>query len=255
MRDPNQMESALLNLCVNARDAMPEGGWLTISTAELELSLAEVSAHEGARPGRYVAIAVSDTGTGMAPEVLAHVFEPFFTTKPLGQGTGLGLSQIHGFVHQSDGLVQVETAPGQGTTVRLCLPLYKPNPDPMTACPVEVTHSVLLVEDEPDVRELTAEALRDQGLRVLEAENGPAALRLVQAGPQLDLLVTDVGLPGGLDGRQVAEAVRQRHPDLPVILITGYATSRQTEGMDVLRKPFEMAQLVELIRTKLKAEG
>jgi PAS domain S-box-containing protein len=129
MCDPNQMESALLNLCVNARDAMPEGGWLTVSTEKLVLSEADVANHEGAKPGRYATIAVTDTGTGMTPEVLAHVFEPFFTTKPLGQGTGLGLSQIYGFVRQSGGVVQIDSAPGKGTTVRLCLPFHARNPD------------------------------------------------------------------------------------------------------------------------------
>jgi signal transduction histidine kinase len=153
MCDPNQMESALLNLCVNARDAMPDGGWLTVSTGELVLSGADVANHEDARPGRYATIAATDTGTGMAPEVLAHVFEPFFTTKPLGQGTGLGLSQIYGFVRQSGGIAQIDTAPGKGTTVQLCLPCYAQNPDnEASLVPERGKKAVLLVEDEPDVR-------------------------------------------------------------------------------------------------------
>jgi PAS domain S-box-containing protein len=255
MCDPSQLESALLNLCVNARDAMSDGGWLVITTEELVLSAADVANAEDAQPGRYASIAVSDTGTGMTPEVAAHVFEPFFTTKPLGQGTGLGLSQIYGFIRQSGGIVQLETAPGKGTVVRLCLPFHALNPDSMAASPDEVGRTVLLVEDEQDVREMTAEHLRDLGYRVLEAEEGAAALRLVQAGAHLDLLVSDVGLPGGMNGRQLADLVRERHPDLPVILITGYAAGQEMSGVDIVHKPFDPVTLAELVRAKLDAVG
>jgi CheY-like chemotaxis protein len=249
--DPSQMESALLNLCVNARDAMPEGGWLTISTEELLLSEADVRGQEDARPGRYAAVAVTDTGTGMPPEVAARVFEPFFTTKPLGQGTGLGLSQIYGFVRQSGGLVQVETAPGEGTTVRLCLPFHGVDPDSATAPGPGLGKTVLLVEDEPGVRELTAEQLRDRGYRVLEAESGPAALRLIQAGVHVDLLISDYGLPGGMNGRQVVEAARERHPELPVVLITGYASTAGLSDLETIRKPFDPAVLIGRVAAKL----
>jgi PAS domain S-box-containing protein len=249
--DPNQLESALLNLCVNARDAMPEGGWLTISTEELVLSEAEVATHEDRLPGRYAAIAVSDTGTGMAPEVVARVFEPFFTTKPHGQGTGLGLSQIYGFVHQSGGLVQIETEPGKGTTVRLCLPYHMDDPHAVAAAVPGNRGTILLVEDEESVRELLAEHLRDHGFRVLEAESGSAALRLEQAGTHIDLLVSDYGLPGGMNGRQVVAAIRERRPDLPVILITGYANREQMSDLEVMRKPFDPMQLIERVVARL----
>jgi PAS domain S-box-containing protein len=255
MCDPSQLESALLNLCVNARDAMPDGGWLVITTEELVLSAADIAHAEDAQPGRYASIAVSDTGTGMTPEVAAHVFEPFFTTKPLGQGTGLGLSQIYGFIRQSGGIVQLETAPGKGTVVRLCLPFHALNPDSTAASQGDVGRTVLLVEDEQDVREMTAEHLRDLGYRVLEAEEGAAALRLVQAGAHLDLLVSDVGLPGGMNGRQLADLVRERHPDLPVILITGYAAGQEMSGVDIVHKPFDPVTFAELVRAKLDTVG
>ncbi|MGI4794661.1 MAG: PAS domain S-box protein [Janthinobacterium lividum] len=253
MCDPGQLENALLNLCVNARDAMPDGGWLVITTEELVLSATDVANAEEAQPGRYAAIAVSDTGTGMTPEVAARVFEPFFTTKPLGHGTGLGLSQIYGFIRQSGGIVQLETAPGKGTVVRLCLPFHALNPDSEAIVTADLGRTVLLVEDEPDVREMTAEQLRELGYRVLEAQEGAAALRLVQAGAHLDLLVSDVGLPGGMNGRQLADLVRERHPDLPVILITGYAAGQEMSGMEVVHKPFDPVMLAELVRAKLDA--
>ena len=251
MCDPNQMESALLNLCVNARDAMPDGGWLTISTQELNLTEADLSGVEDAPPGPYTVLVVSDTGTGMPPDVVAHIFEPFFTTKPIGQGTGLGLSQIYGFVRQSGGFVQVETSPGAGTTVRLLMPFHEINPHSDPGVLPALGRTVLLVEDEPDVRELTAEHLRDFGYRVLEADNAAAALRLVQAGTHIDLLLTDFGLPGGMNGRQLAEAVLQRHVGLPVIVITGYAAGEPMRGMEVLRKPFELAALTDLVKARL----
>jgi len=249
--DPSQLESALLNLCVNARDAMPQGGWLTISTAELVLDDADVLDFQDAKPGRYAAIAVSDTGTGMTHEVATHAFEPFFTTKQIGQGTGLGLSQIYGFVRQSDGIVQVETAPGEGTTIRLCLPFYADN-DEGDAVPVaDNGKTLLLVDDEDIVREIIAEHLRDIGYRVLEADSAPAALRIIQTGARIQMLISDVGLPGDMDGRQVAELVLKRHPDLPVILITGYAFGEPISGVEVIRKPFLPDALADAVRTKL----
>lgn len=251
MCDPGQLESALLNLCVNARDAMPQGGWLTVSTAELVLADGEVSDFEDAKPGRYAAIAVSDTGTGMSREVAAHAFEPFFTTKLPGQGTGLGLSQIYGFVRQSGGIVQVETAPGMGTTVRLCLPFCSDS-GAGDAVPVQDRgKTLLLIDDEAMVREVLAEHLRDRGYRVLEADSGPAALRVIQTGARIDVLISDVGLPGGMDGRQVAEVALKRQPDLPVILITGYAFGEPIRGMEVIRKPFLPEVLADAVRTKL----
>ncbi len=255
MCDPSQLESALLNLSINARDAMPEGGWLVITTEELVLSEAEIASSEDAQPGRYASIAVADSGTGMTHELAARVFEPFFTTKPPGQGTGLGLSQIYGFIRQSGGIVQLETVPGKGTTIRLCLPFHALNPDAGTIAAIDNGRTVLLIEDEEDVREMTAEQLRDLGYRVLEAQNGPAALRLVQAGTHLDLLVSDIGLPGGMNGRQVADAVRERHPDLPVILISGYAAGQEMHGMDVLTKPFDPATLADMVMARTEQSG
>jgi CheY-like chemotaxis protein len=251
MCDPSQLESALLNLCVNARDAMPQGGWLTVRTAELVLADGEVSDFEDAKPGRYAAIAVSDTGTGMTREVVAHAFEPFFTTKPPGQGTGLGLSQIYGFVRQSGGIVQVETAPGKGTTVRLCLPFYSDSGADDGVPVQDRGKTLLLIDDEAIVREVLAEHLRDCGYRVLEADSGPAALRVIQTGARIDVLISDVGLPGGMDGRQVAEVALKRQPDLPVILITGYAFGEPIRGMEVIRKPFLPEILADAVRIKL----
>jgi len=249
--DPNQMESALVNLCVNARDAMPDGGWLTISTSEVILTDAEVTGFDDAQPGRYCCIAVSDTGTGMSPKIMEHAFEPFFTTKPSGQGVGLGLSQIYGFVRQSGGIVQMETALGKGTTVRLCLPASVQKED-MQDEYKDPAKTIVLVEDEEIVREVTAEQLREQGYRVLEADSGAAALRLLHAGARFDLLISDVALPGTINGRQVAEAVRQRYPSMPVILVTGYAPGDALSDMEVIRKPFAPEVLADRVRAKLE---
>jgi len=253
MCDPNQMESALLNLCVNARDAMPDGGWLTISTDEMELDGMEAQHQEGAAAGRYATIAVSDSGMGMKPEVLAHVFEPFFTTKPLGKGTGLGLSQIYGFVRQSGGFVQIESEPEKGTTVRVCMPFSASDPAFEIPTGPEKGRTLLLVEDEQDVREMTGEQLRELGYRVLEADCGAAALRLVQSGPHIDLMITDIGLPGGMDGNQVVGAVRERLPVLPVIMISGYAAGATAADTELLRKPFLVSDLAERVKAKLEA--
>jgi PAS domain S-box-containing protein len=250
--DPNEMESALLNLCVNARDAMPGGGWLTIATEEAQLCEADIAPHDDLQPGRYVCLAVSDTGVGMAADVAARAFEPFFTTKPLGEGTGLGLSQIYGFVRQSGGFVQIDTAPQAGTTVRLYLPFHAHGRGASADRPADGGATLLVVEDEQDVRELTAEFLRERGYRVLEAESGPAALRLMQAGVHIDLLVSDLGLPGGMTGRQLVEAARQRYPGVPAILITGLAGTQAAAGEDMIGKPFAAAALAEMIDRKLR---
>ncbi len=233
--DPNQLESALLNLAINARDAMPGGGTLVIATADRELGPDELSDADGGTPGYFVEIAVTDTGVGMPDDVRARAFEPFFTTKPTGQGTGLGLSQLYGFVRQSGGVVRLESAPGQGTTVRMLLPRCSTAPVSAPTPPAEprVTEAapkhgtVLVVDDEDKVRELIADALRDLGLRVIEAADGPSGLAVVESGVAVDLMLTDVGLPG-LNGRQLAEIARQRRPDLPVLLITGTPAPRWT---------------------------
>ena len=256
--DPNQLESALLNAAINARDAMPEGGRLTISTRPMSLGKSEVAGQDGAKPGDYVQIALADTGTGMEEATRARAFEPFFTTKPIGHGTGLGLSQLYGFVRQSGGFVRLESRPAQGTTLRLYLPRHGTEAfeGVRQAPPVEAGRAashriVLLVEDEADVRGMTSEWLSDLGYRMLEAEDGPTALGVLNRTDHLDMLVTDVGLPNGMNGRQVADAVRERLPGLPVLFITGYAGSVQENqlepGMQVIRKPFALDELGDRI--------
>ncbi|MDO9712851.1 PAS domain S-box protein [Paracraurococcus lichenis] len=255
--DPNELESALLNLCINARDAMPEGGRLTIRTELASLSAADIPEGQAA-PGTYVGISVADTGTGMPPGVLARVFEPFFTTKPQGQGTGLGLSQVYGFARQSDGLVRIESVSGQGTTVRLLLPVHEGDATVATApgCPSSPvagpSGTVLLVDDEDAVRRPVADRLRELGLSVLEARDGPEALRVL-ATARPDLLVTDVGLPGGMNGRQLAEAVRERIPELSVLFVTGYAGTALPSGVEVIGKPFELDVLAHRVQALLQA--
>ncbi len=264
--DANQLESALLNLAINARDAMLEGGVLTLSARDVSLSSADVAGEEWATAGDHVEIAVADTGEGMTPDVLKRVLEPFFTTKPLGEGTGLGLSQVYGFVRQSGGLLRLESAPGGGgTTVRVLMPRYHgamavpPAAAPALSLEVDASsfeRTVLLVEDEPAVRATTAEALRDQGYTVLEAEHGSAGLHVLASGASVNLLVTDVGLPGKLNGRQLANTVRDRYPGLPVLFITGYAGTvldgPLAPGMQVISKPFTLDALMARIRLMLK---
>ena len=272
--DPNQLENVLLNLAINARDAMAQpspgggpheagarrdGGTLTIATADVHLCALDMVSHDGAQPGDYVEIRVTDNGAGMDEATRLRAFEPFFTTKPIGQGTGLGLSQLYGFVRQSGGAVRLDSAPGQGTTMRLYLPrhaLVQVGQD--GAAPVaqaneaEAGQTVLLVEDEPDVRAYAAEHLRELGYDVLEAEDGAAALRLLRIARRLDVLVTDVGLPGGLNGRQVADAVREVLPGLPVLFTTGYAGEALAKclapGMEVIGKPFALDALAARVR-------
>ncbi|MGI4799753.1 MAG: PAS domain-containing protein [Janthinobacterium lividum] len=260
--DPNQLENALLNLAINARDAMPKGGILTFGTEDVHLRRADVVNHDGAKPGDYVVVAVADTGGGMDEATRMRAFEPFFTTKPLGQGTGLGLSQLYGFVQQSGGLVRLDSAPGQGTTVRLYLPRHErvEQPDEAPAAqladvrPADRRATVLLVEDEVKVRESAAEMLREMGYAVLEAGDGNEALRLLRHS-SVDVMVTDVGLPNGMNGRQIAEAARERRSDLPVLFVTGYAgTSLDGQldpGMAVISKPFSLAILAERVQAML----
>jgi PAS domain S-box-containing protein len=256
--DGPQLENALLNLCINARDAMPGGGALDISSDVVELAGSEAVALE-LPPGPYVRLSVRDTGTGMEADVVAKVFEPFFTTKPIGQGTGLGLSMIYGFTRQSGGQVQVESRPGEGTTMHLYLPRLVEGMQAADATPAVALDSdvlrgpmrtVLLVEDETAVRVLVSEVLVSAGYRVIEASEGPPALDVLRSVEVIDLLVTDVGLTGPLNGRQVADAGRQCRPGLPVLFITGYAATAAVgaghlePGMEVLAKPFAAAELV-----------
>ncbi len=258
--DPGQLENALLNLSINARDAMPDGGKLTIETGNRWLD--ERTARErDLSPGQYVSLCVSDTGTGMPPDVIAKAFDPFFTTKPIGQGTGLGLSMIYGFAKQSGGQVRIYSEVGQGTMVCLYLPRHLGEaeaaevPAELVDAPrAEHGQTVLVVDDEPTVRMLVTEILEDLGYRAIEAADGAAGLQVLKSDVRIDLLVTDVGLPGGMSGRQVADAARVARPDLRVLFITGYAENAALShghldpGMHVLTKPFALEALVSRIK-------
>ena len=216
--DPNQLENALLNLCINARDAMPDGGRLTVETANKWLDERTARSRD-LSAGQYVSLCVSDTGTGMTPEVARRAFDPFFTTKPIGLGTGLGLSMIYGFVQQSGGQARIYSEPGQGTMVCLYLPRHhgtadaEDGPAGQAAVPrAEQGETVLVVDDEPTVRMLVTEVLEDLGYTAIEAADGAAGLQVLRSNARIDLLVTDVGLPGGMNGRQVADAGRAARP-------------------------------------------
>ena len=264
--DPNQLESAILNLAINARDAMPDGGKLTIETANAHLDDAYAAASRDVIPGQYVCICVTDTGSGMGPEVIARAFEPFFTTKPLGQGTGLGLSMVYGFAKQSEGHLKIYSEVRTGTTVKLYLPRHRgvaPEEEPAApaqrAPRAEAGETVLVVEDEPVVRDLIVDVLQDLGYRALEAADGPSGLKLLQSRGRIDLLVTDVGLPG-LNGRQLADHARERRPDLKVLFITGYAENATLAngfldpGMEMITKPFAVEALATKIRSMIRED-
>ncbi|MVV52211.1 PAS domain S-box protein [Pseudomonas sp. PB120] len=261
--DVSQLENALLNLVINARDAMPDGGELLIETANVYLDGSDATTLEPVKAGDYLMIAVSDNGTGMTPSVLAKAFDPFFTTKPIGQGTGLGLSMIYGFAQQSGGHVNLFSLPGKGTSVRLYLPrLHAMEPEdvlmPVTGeAPAAIAgETVVLVEDDPAVRMLVLDLLNELGYHAHEAEDAMTALPLLESDLRVDLLVTDVGLPG-MNGRQLAEIARQHRPDLKVLFMTGYAekaAERQgflEEGMDMVAKPFSIDLLANKIRTMI----
>ncbi|KQP47629.1 hypothetical protein ASF44_23430 [Pseudorhodoferax sp. Leaf274] len=260
--DAPQLESALLNLCINARDAMPDGGRITIETANRWLD-GQAAKTLTMAEGQYISLSVTDTGTGMTPEVMARAFEPFFTTKPLGQGTGLGLSMIYGFAQQSGGQVRIYSEVGAGTTVSIYLARSTASAEPAELPALEtvgrasVGETVLLVEDEPTIRMAVTDELGELGYTVLEASDGKTALRALQSGAHIDLLLTDVGLPGGMNGRQIADAARTALPGLKVLFITGYAENAmigdgQLEpGMAVLTKPFSLEELGIRIREML----
>ncbi len=263
MADANQLENALLNLAVNARDAMPQGGRLTVETANSYLDEAYAASHEDVVPGQYVMIAVSDTGTGMDRDTLDRVFEPFFTTKDVGHGTGLGLSQVYGFIKQSRGHVKLYSEIGHGTVVKLYLPrLIGDKAEPVVATPSVAIppgrgETILVVEDEPSVREHSVDSLRELGYRVLAAGNGHAALRVLEREPSIQMLFTDVGLPGGMTGRQLADSARAIKPDLKVLYTTGYARNAIVHGgaldpgTQLLPKPFSYSALAAKIRSVL----
>jgi CheY-like chemotaxis protein len=239
---------------------MPDGGKVTIETANNWRD--ERAARAQDLPvGQYVSVCVTDTGTGMTPEVIAKAFDPFFTTKPLGEGTGLGLSMIYGFARQSGGQVRIYSEVGQGTTMCIYLPRHtedaEPEEEDIFSPPTEPAGEgevVLVIDDEPTIRMLIAEVLAESGYAVIEAPDGPAGLRVLESNARIDLLITDVGLPGGMNGRQVADAARETRPDLKVLFITGYAENaaiggaRLGKNMYVLTKPFQMEVLAARIR-------
>jgi CheY-like chemotaxis protein len=263
--DANQLENAILNLCINARDAMPHGGQLTIETANKWLD--ERTARQHDLPvGQYVSVCVTDTGTGMTPEVIAKAFDPFFTTKPIGEGTGLGLSMIYGFARQSGGHVRIYSEVGQGTTMCLYLPRHNEAAEEHNDIelatdnlPTGEGEVVLVIDDEPTIRMLIAEILAESGYSVIEAADGPAGLRMIESSARIDLLITDVGLPGGMNGRQVANSARQSRPNLKVLFITGYAENavigngRLDRGMFVLTKPFQIETLAKRVGEIIEA--
>ncbi len=264
--DQNQLEVSLLNLAVNSRDAMPNGGKLTIETANVFLDESYAATQAEVVPGQYVVISVTDTGSGMSKETLSKAFEPFFTTKDIGQGTGLGLSQVYGFVKQSGGNVKIYSEPGQGTTVKIYLPRLHsdeaadPSDDPSMHAPKgSANHTILVVEDEDDVRAYTSGIVSELGYRVLEAPNGAAALQVLERHPEIALLFTDVGLPGGMNGRQLADAARKARPDLKVLFTTGYARNaivhdgRLDPGVALLPKPFTYAAAASKLSDMLEA--
>ena len=263
--DPPQLENALLNLCINARDAMPGGGRITVETANKWLDERGAKERE-LPPGQYLSLCVTDTGIGMTRDVIARAFDPFFTTKPMGQGTGLGLSMIYGFARQSGGQVRIYSEVGQGTTMCIYLPRHYGEADGAEAAPdlagaprAEQGETVLIVDDEPSIRMLVTEVLEDLGYTAIEAADASAGLKVLQSDVRIDLLVTDVGLPGGMNGRQMADAARVSWPDLKVLFITGYAENAAignghlAPGMAVLTKPFVMEALASRIKDLIAA--
>jgi signal transduction histidine kinase len=262
--DPNQLENALLNLCINGRDAMPDGGRLTIETANKWLD--ERAARERElSPGQYVSLCVTDTGTGMTPDVITHAFEPFFTTKPLGKGTGLGLSMIYGFARQSGGQIRIYSELGKGTTMCLYLPRHDFNAEEDDSfslrrgdTPAGDGEVVMIIDDEPTIRMLVSEVLEEHGYVAVEATDGPSGMRILRSDARIDLLITDVGLPNGMNGRQVADAARELRPGLKVLFVTGYAENAVVgnghldKGMQIIAKPFEMDVLARKIRETLE---
>jgi signal transduction histidine kinase/CheY-like chemotaxis protein len=260
--DAHQLEAVLLNLAINARDAMPEGGRLEIAVIDRNLKAADLVDEEQASAGDYVEIKVSDTGVGMTPDVLSRAFEPFFTTKPTGSGTGLGLSQVYGFVRQSGGFSRIESKPGAGAAVSIFLPSLpraqreaSPSAKRVATPTPSASGVVLVVEDQDNVRGPIVETLTEMGCEVIEAADGLRAMRIVQSGRHPDLLVTDVGLPG-LNGRQLADAARKATPNLPVLLITGYAGQALdnislADGMEIMRKPFLLDDLAARVKALL----
>ena len=269
--DVNQLENAILNLAVNARDAMPNGGRLTIETSNSYLDDAYVAAHsDGFAPGQYVMLAITDSGAGMSREVRERAFEPFFTTKPAGMGTGLGLSMVYGFIKQSSGHVKIYSEPGEGTSIKLYFPRIAENralPDwtdertsARPASSVRGSETILLVEDDDEVRKFATDVLREQGYTVHAASDGASALQLLDAESKISLLFTDVVLPGGMNGRELADEARRLKPELKVLYATGYTRNaiihqgRLDAEVDLLTKPFTAEALSRKVRQTLNAQ-
>ena len=263
--DPSQLENAILNLAVNARDAMPDGGRLTIETANAYLDGNYAAMHPDVTAGRYVMVAVSDTGVGMPPDVTAKAFDPFFTTKPVGKGTGLGLSQVYGFVKQSGGHIDIYSEPGQGTTIKLYLPQFLGTADSVTESQTgntiprgTVQQTILVVEDDEKLRLSTVEMLHELGYTVLAADGAATALRLLDEHSDLTLLFTDVVMPD-MNGRKLAEEARRRKPDLKVVYTSGYPRNAILHngaliaGVQFISKPFTLEQLALKMRDALTA--
>ena len=261
--DPSQFQSAIVNMAVNARDAMPQGGKLVVETRNIEFDADHANQQSELKPGQYVQLSISDTGAGMEKEICDRVFEPFFTTKEKGRGTGLGLAMVYGFVKQSGGHVTIYSEPGLGTTINLYLPRSDAPQAKQTLVPgaanhdVPVRETVLVVEDDSRVRQLTIKRLKLIGYRVLEASDGPAALEILKRGDDVDLVFTDLIMPGGLSGREVAIRARQLKPGVKVLLTSGYAEELvhgddlQREQLRVLRKPYQQADLAVALRAVL----
>ena len=263
--DPNQLELAILNLAVNARDAMPSGGKLTLETANVHLDEKYAAGQVEVLPGQYVMLAVTDTGFGMPPDVVARAFDPFFTTKEIGHGTGLGLSQVYGFVKQSRGHVKIYSEAGEGTTIKIYLPRVHAAAAtgevdvPETVARGAANELILVVEDDEDVRNYSCETVRELGYQVLEAENGRAALELLERHPSVRILFTDIGLPGGMNGRQLADEATKRKPGLRVLFTTAYARNaivhdgRLDPGVELITKPYTQAALASKLRDMIDA--
>lgn len=262
--DAPQLENAVLNLCINARDAMAgRPGRLVIQAENVTVAAPQLRVVQALPPGDYVRLSVTDAGTGMTPDVLARAFDPFFTTKPLGSGTGLGLSMVYGFVQQSGGEVRIDSQVGVGTAVHMYLPRFTGESLSQQAEPTKATMSggqgetVLVVDDEHALRMVMCDTLRESGFRPLEAEDGPSALKILNSNVPIDLLVTDVGLPGGLNGRQLAEIAREYYPDLKILFVTGFAdksvlgSEAFDQRMELLRKPFPVAGLAAKVKSML----
>jgi CheY-like chemotaxis protein len=262
--DPNQLESAVLNLAINARDAMPEGGRLIIRTRNVDLDEINAAA-QGMSSGPYICVEVADTGVGMSAEVVERAFDPFFTTKPIGQGTGLGLSMVYGFARQSDGYCDIRSAPGHGTTVRLYLPRHMADIDAeieqvVTSMPTQAAirdEVVLVVEDDSVVRHIVIAVLQQLAYPALEAADGQSGLALLHSDEPIDLLVSDIGLPD-INGRLLADAARETRPALKVLLMTGYASEAAAAGgflapgMALIIKPFTVEVLAKRLREMIE---